>query len=418
MSLTTQLGSDLVSSSPDHGTGTWPAHQQPRWRDSYVAETVQDLLSRMPALVTAGDVETLTDLLEKVARGQATVVQFGDCAEDPAADAAAMVSARLELAGSLADAARAAGLRSPMVLVGRIAGQYAKPRSVPTERIGEQEVPVYRGHMLNRPEVSDRHHNAWHMLGCFSAALHAMAHLGWFGRSRTAHRPPTTLWTSHEALVLDYEMPLVRSSRRGPYLSSTHWPWIGDRTRNTDGPHVRLLSNLANPVAVKLGPSTTPAEAVALCRILNLDRLPGRLTFIARMGVHKVDLSLPRILEAVQNAGQPVVWMCDPMHGNTHKQPCDTKVRYVDEIIGEVDAFVDILASRGAWPAGLHLEATPEDVQECQASRERATLGVRTSLCDPRLNSEQALEVVAAWAARMSELEDLTRVALDVRTAS
>jgi 3-deoxy-7-phosphoheptulonate synthase len=239
------------------------------------------------------------------------------------------------------------------------------------------------------------------MLACYAAADRATTLL----RQRTgAWMPPTgaPVWTSHEALILDYERPLLRRTAGGQgYLSSTHLPWIGERTRDPEGSHVRLLARVANPVACKVGPTMRPAQLVDLCSTLDPGREPGRLTLIARMGVDQVAARLPALVAAVREAGHPVSWLCDPMHGNTIKTPAGLKTRSVQTIIEEVVAFQQAVASAGGTAAGLHLETTPDDVTECVWNQAQpADVGRHyTTLCDPRLNPRQAITVAGAWSA-------------------
>jgi 3-deoxy-7-phosphoheptulonate synthase len=225
-------------------------------------------------------------------------------------------------------------------------------------------------------------------------------------RDRIATQPPafvTPVWTSHEALLLDYEVPLVRSDETGRrYLASTHWPWIGYRTNQLDGAHVALLASVANPVASKVGPGMSTDELLALCERLDPDREPGRLTLIARMGAEAVAEQLPAMAAAVRAAGHPVIWLSDPMHGNTVTAPEGRKTRLVETVLREVKEFQNAIADAGAVVGGLHLETTPDDVTECAHDEHSLeSVGDRyTTLCDPRLNPAQALEVAAAWQGR------------------
>ncbi|NUT49061.1 MAG: phospho-2-dehydro-3-deoxyheptonate aldolase, partial [Saccharothrix sp.] len=273
--------------------------------------------------------------------------------------------------------------------VGRLAGQFAKPRSRPTVVVDGVELPVYRGDLVNAPHPDARARQAdpARLIAGYQAARAAT------GRLRLAH---PRLWTSHEALVLDYELPMVRPDERGvPLLTSTHWPWIGDRTRAVDGAHVRLLASITNPVACKVGPGTTPAQVRALCARLDPEREPGRLTLIARLGADRVSALLPPLVEVVRAAGHPVIWLCDPMHGNTVTDAAGRKTRLVDTVVREVAGFVAAVRAAGGVAGGLHLETTPDEVEECGWGG--FPTGPYTSLCDPRLNPGQALAVVAAW---------------------
>lgn len=377
------------------------ALQQPEWPDPVRTEQVGDTLAAGPALVRAPDLAVLRAALARVAAGEALVVQSGDCAEDPAECTAADVSRKAALLDLLAGTLRMNALK-PVIRVGRIAGQFTKPRSSATESVGGTLLPVFRGHMVNGPEpdLEARRPDPLRMLTCHMAADEIMKHLGW-QRDAPLHDslgPP--VWTSHEALLLDYEMPMLRTAEDGTlFLGSTHWPWIGERTRQLDGAHVALLAQVSNPVACKVGPSMDPAELVALCARLDPDRSPGRLTLISRMGADRVSQRLPRLVEAVREAGHPVIWLTDPMHGNTVTAPDGNKTRHVEIVSDEVRRFQEAVTGAGGVCGGLQLETTPTDVTECvscQADLDR--VGDKyTTFCDPRLNPLQAVSVVSAW---------------------
>ncbi|HET9168326.1 MAG TPA: 3-deoxy-7-phosphoheptulonate synthase [Actinospica sp.] len=376
-----------------------PARQQPDWSDrARLDRVVEELHTRRP-LVGAHDVRTLSSLLALVAEGRALVVQAGDCAEDPQECGAADVARKRALLDLLAGTMRMAA-HKPVLRVGRIAGQYAKPRSKPVEDVGGLSLPPYRGHMVNLPEptAERREPDPERILDCYAAADLIVNRLGWWGR-----REPlldAAVWTSHEALLLDYECPMLRqTSAGGLLLTSTHWPWIGERTRQPDGAHVAMLSRVVNPVSCKLGPGTGPEEALELCAILDPHREPGRLTFIARMGADRVADRLPPLVRAVREAGHPVIWLCDPMHGNTLTSPDGFKTRYTETVIREVRGFQWAVNRAGGVAGGLHLETTPDSVTECvHDGSEVERVGHKyTSLCDPRLNPVQAVQVAAAW---------------------
>ncbi|MEV4455447.1 3-deoxy-7-phosphoheptulonate synthase [Microbispora sp. NPDC049633] len=375
-----------------------PALHQPEWEDVSNVERVRDELERLPALVEPGDVIALKDLLAEAAGGNVQVVQAGDCAEDPAECTPVYVARKAALLDALAGAMKM-NSRKPVVRVGRIAGQFAKPRSQPTERHGDVDLPVYRGHMVNGPEPDPelRRPDPERLLTCYRAASDAMDILR---RVHAAARAEAPVWTSHEALLLDYEIPLLRYDDEGrPLLTSTHWPWVGERTRQVGGAHVALLAGIVNPVACKVGPAMTPGELVALCARLDPEREPGRLTLISRMGADRVGILLPPLVAAVREAGHPVIWLCDPMHGNTIRTPEGLKTRLVETVIRETLGFQEAVAEGGGVAAGLHLETSPEAVTEC-ADDEDAIGGVGdkyTSLCDPRLNPRQAITVASAW---------------------
>ncbi|MEU3253467.1 3-deoxy-7-phosphoheptulonate synthase [Streptomyces sp. NPDC006997] len=375
------------------------AQQQPAWEDSEQIDLVRTELSIRPPLVAADDIHTLRAHLARVAAGEAHVIQCGDCAEDPAESTAAQVHRKTAVLDLLAGALKMI-THKPVLRVGRIAGQFAKPRSQPTEVVDGRELPVYRGHLVNSPDPDpeQRRPDPLRLLTGYMAASEITRHLGW-DATRPAH-PEPRVWTSHEALLLDYELPLVRKGDDGRrLLASTHFPWIGERTRQADGAHVALLAEVANPVACKVGPAVSEDELLGLCRLLDPQREPGRLTLIARMGARTVSERLSALVRAVRAAGFPVIWLCDPMHGNTVKTPTGHKTRFLESIEREVRAFRYAVAEAGGVAGGLHLETTPDDVTECTQSVETAhrVPDCYTTLCDPRLNPSQAISVVTAW---------------------
>jgi len=403
--------SDAIATRPavadpvltESGLDYWkslPAQQQPEWEDAELLAEVTAELADRPGLVSSGEVAELRSLLAEVAAGNLQVVQAGDCAEDPAECEPGYVTRKVGLLDALAGVMSLNALR-PVIRIGRMAGQFGKPRSRPTEIVNGVELPVYRGHMVNSPEPDAelRRPDPRRLLAGYEAASTALDAL----RLRAAAELPAAgapVWTSHEALLLDYEVPLLRCDDTGrTYLASTHLPWIGDRTRQLDGAHVALLASVANPVASKVGPSMTVDELLALCERLDPDREPGRLTLIARMGAAAVAERLPAMAEAVRAAGHPVIWLTDPMHGNTVSGPDGLKTRLVETVIHEVKEFQNAVIGAGAVAGGLHLETTPDDVTECvHDARFLASVGDKyTSFCDPRLNPAQALDVAAAW---------------------
>lgn len=362
-----------------------PAAQQPPWPDRR-ARAFRARLARLDGLVTVAEVAALRADLAEVAAGRRLVVQAGDCAEPFAECGPAHVTRKAALVDRLAEAL---GGDRPVVRVGRFAGQFAKPRSRPTEVVDGVELPVYRGDLVNAPQPDARARRAdpARLVAGYHAARTVTEFL------RRAHRG---VWTSHEALVLDYELPMVRRDERGvPLLTTTHWPWVGDRTRAVDGAHVRLLASVANPVACKVGPGTGPDELRALCERLDPEREPGRLTLIARLGADRVSALLPPLVAAVRAAGHPVIWLCDPLHGNTVTGAGGRKTRLVDTVVREVADFLAAVHVAGGVAGGLHLETTPDEVAEC--GWDDFPTGSYTSLCDPRLNPGQALAVIAAW---------------------
>jgi len=375
------------------------ALQQPEWTDPDELWRIRDVLAARPTLVRSGDVRSLRSLLADVANGRAQVVQAGDCAEDPAESAPHHVRRKVSLLETLADDVEA-GTGLPVVRVGRIGGQFAKPRSGTVESVRDTILPVYRGHLVNSPEptAEARRPDPRRMLACYEAADAVTAEL-----DRAAPAPAQRVWTSHEALLLDYELPLTRELDEGGHLLGTaHWPWVGERTRQPEGAHVELLADVVNPVACKIGPDTEPHEITTLCERLDPERVPGRLTLITRFGADAVR-SLPLLVRAVRATGHPVIWLCDPMHGNTITGPDGRKTRLLDTMAREVRQFRQALTRAGGIAGGLHLETTPDQVHECAddatALADAQVVRRRTTLCDPRLNRGQALALTAAWTA-------------------
>ncbi|MFG3165152.1 3-deoxy-7-phosphoheptulonate synthase [Streptomyces sp. NPDC048232] len=373
------------------------ALQQPEWNDPGHVHRVREELAARPALVRAEDVTMLRALLGAVALGEATALQSGDCAEDPQDRTRLHVDRKAAVLDLLAGALDRV-TRTPVLRAGRIAGQFAKPRSRATEFVNGFELPVFRGHMVNGPQPDHEHRrpDPLRILTGYTAAGAIVGHLG-------RHTGNRRVWTSHEALLLDYEIPLLRTDPATGrlFLGSTHWPWIGERTRQVEGAHVALLAQVSNPVACKVGRTTHPDDLLALCERLDPRREPGRLTLIARMGAHAVAERLPPLVRAVRGAGHPVIWLSDPMHGNTVTAPCGRKTRLVPTVRLEVSRFVTAVRDAGGIPGGLHLETTPDDVTECATGQaDLDSVGDRyTSHCDPRLNPAQAMSVISAWTA-------------------
>lgn len=376
-----------------------PALQQPQWEDPRTVERVRDTLGACPPLVTAADAGQLRQLLTDVAAGRAHLLQAGDCAEDPAESTPYHVRRKTVLLDRLAETVGAV-TAAPVLRVGRIAGQFAKPRSKPVEEVAGVTLPVFRGHMVNGPEADPQHRrpDPKRILTCYRAAQDVVRELDAVNADRPAAE---RVWTSHESLLLDFELPLLRSAGDGRhYLGSGHLPWVGERTRRPDGAHVRLLGGVVNPVACKIGSGTTTEDALALARRLDPERQPGRLVFIARMGAGFVSSRLPPLVEAVRAAGHPVIWLCDPMHGNTIVSPDGHKTRLLDVMLAEIHGFGEVMAQAGGLNGGLHLETTPDEVTECADDISGiGTVGGRyTTVCDPRLNPRQALRLVEGWA--------------------
>ena len=325
------------------------ALQQPEWGDPSRLRDVQAPARGSPALIRAGDILALRATLARVARGEALVVQCGDCAEDMDDHHAENVARKAAVLELLAGALRLAG-RRPVIRVGRIAGQYAKPRSKPHEQVGEQTLPVYRGDMVNGREAhAERRADPQRILKGYAAARNIMRHLGWDAASgQEANASPVDQPRDAAARLRAVD---AARGRAALYLGSTHWPWIGERTRQVDGAHVALLAEVLNPVACKVGPEIGRDQLLALCERLDPR---GTLTLIARMGAQKVGERLPPLVEAVRAAGHPVIWLSDPMHGNTIVAPCGNKTRLVRSIAEEVAAFRLAVSGSGGVAAGLH----------------------------------------------------------------
>ena len=426
---------------------TWPdlpAAQQPEWPDAAALSYAQARLAKVPPLVFAGECDTLTDRLADVASGNAFVLMGGDCAETFVANTADSIKARLQTVLQMA-VVLTYGASTPVVKVGRMAGQYFKPRSNPTEVREGVSLPSYKGDGINEIDFTpqaraidaSRLVEAYHA-SCSTLNLVRAFTQGGFADLRMVHswnqsfvgsspvgqhyervaseidralafmsacgRDPeefrrTEFFAAHEALVLDYERPLTRiDSRTGnPYSVSGHFLWIGERTRQMDGAHIDFAATIHNPIGVKLGPTTTPEMAVALADKLNPHKIPGRLSFITRMGHNKIREVLPSIVQAVEESGHPVVWCCDPMHGNTKETSNGYKTRLYDEVIDEVFGFFEVHRSLGTHPGGLHIELTGDDVTECiggVSGLSEIDLEDRyETACDPRLNREQSLEL-------------------------
>ena len=401
-------------------------------------------LRGFPPLVFAGECDELRGKLASVADGEAFLLQGGDCAETFAGLSADNVRNKLRVLLQMAVVLTYAA-SVPVVKLGRIAGQFAKPRSSDTETRDGVELPAYRGDAINgfsfteaerRPEPSRllevynasaatlnlcrafvtggyadlRQVHAWNtdfvresavgeryelLAGEIDRAMAFMRAIG--AEPDEFHR--VDFHSSHEALVLEYEHAMTRIDSRTdlPYDVSGHFLWIGERTRQLDGAHVELMSHIRNPIGVKLGPRATPDDAVALAEKLDPEREPGRLTFITRMGAHQVREVLPELVEKVTAHGLKVAWVCDPMHGNTFETSTGYKSRRFDDVIDEVRGFFEVHRALGTWPGGLHVELTGDDVTECVGGGEalmEADLWHRyETVCDPRLNRVQSLEL-------------------------
>ncbi|MFC9387986.1 3-deoxy-7-phosphoheptulonate synthase [Streptomyces venezuelae] len=371
------------------------AAQQPYWPDPDAVDTVERELAGLPVLTPEDEVVDLMNGMALVARGAALLVQGGDCAERFHEAVPDLVRRKVDNLQGLAAIMRA-GSGLPAVALGRIAGQYGKPRSSPfeTEESGAgRKMPSYCGDAVNEPEFEPaaRTPEPRRLLTAYTCSQIVLDEIrrSWSGRPVLER-----VYTSHELLLLPYERPLVREGAHGTYSGSAHFGWIGERTRREDGAHVALAQAVHNPVGVKLGPTVSPEDAVALSRSLNPEGVPGRLTFIVRFGAKEVDELLPPVVRAVARHGAPVVWLCDPMHGNGLKL-ARHKTRLIEPMRAETAAFVRTLREHGQWPAGLHLELTPDPVTECVSELDRPPRFTDyRSTCDPRLNPEQSADMV------------------------
>jgi len=404
--------------------------------------------------VFAGEARSLQSSLAKVAAGNAFLLQAGDCAESFEEFSANNIREKLRVILQMA-VVLTYSMGVPVVKVGRMAGQFAKPRSSPTEKVGDLEIPSFRGHIVNDPTPTEaarmpdpeRLVQAYHQSASTLNLLRAFTKGGFADLNRvhawtqefvasspegqryetlaaeierallflracavdtenTSALHEVDVFTSHEALILGYEEALTRQdSLTGSwYDCSAHMLWIGERTRQLDGAHIEFLRGVGNPVGCKIGPGTNPDWVLELCQVLNPARVPGRMTLISRMGADKVEDELRPLLRAVHDAGHPVVWACDPMHGNTFSTPSGRKTRHLDTIIGEIAGFVRAHKAEGTWPGGIHIELTGDDVTECLGGADdlgNDDLDDRyETVCDPRLNGRQSLDL----AFRVAEL--------------
>lgn len=430
------------------------ASQQPDWAPAELEVALAEIRRMLP-LVFAGEARALTESLAQAAEGKAFVLQAGDCAESFNAFSPDLIRDQLKVILQMAVVMTYAG-GLPVVKIGRIAGQFAKPRSSPHEKIDGLELPSFRGHSVNGPEFDaesrradpKRLIRAYHQASAtlnliraftkggfadisqmhvwnqefvassrqgkqyeaivrqISMALRFMEACG-IDLKNDSHLHQVDFYTSHEALILGFEEALTRQdSLTGDwYDCSAHMLWAGERTREVDGAHIEFLSGINNPIGIKIGPKTAPEELTELCERLNPERQPGRLTVIPRLGSDLVEEALPPMIRAVNKTGVPVVWVCDPMHGNTFTTLAGVKTRRFDQILTEIKGFFAVHQQEGTVPAGVHLELTPDAVTECLGGVEEVLedhLQDRSSyqtLCDPRLNARQSLDLVFEIAA-------------------
>jgi len=428
------------------GLDAWralPIKQQPPWPDPAVVGEVVLELASVPPLVFAGEVDLLRDRLAKVARGEAFLLQGGDCAETFAGATADQIRNRVKTILQMA-VVLTYGASMPIIKMGRMAGQFAKPRSSEEETRDGHTLPAYRGDIVNGYDFTaeSRTPDPWRMLKGYHTAASTLNLIraftqGGFADLRMVHswnkgfaENPANVryerlakdidraikfmeaagadfdelkrvefYASHEGLLMDYERPLTRiDSRTGdPYVTSGHFLWIGDRTRDLDGAHVDFFSRVRNPIGVKLGPSTDVDTMKRLIDKLDPHREPGRLTFITRMGSTNIRQALPPLLQATKDLEVQPVWVSDPMHGNGLTTATGYKTRRFDDVVNEVVGFFEAHREAGTHPGGIHVELTGDDVTECLGgSQQIDELGLETryeSLCDPRLNHQQSLEL-------------------------
>ncbi|QHC60700.1 3-deoxy-7-phosphoheptulonate synthase class II [Rathayibacter sp. VKM Ac-2760] len=427
--------------------------QQPNWPDASAVAAASAEIAALPPLVFAGEVDQLRERLGAAARGEAFLLQGGDCAETFAGATADQIRNRVKTVLQMA-VVLTYGASMPVIKMGRMAGQFAKPRSSDLETRGDVTLPAYRGDIVNgydfTPEsraadprrIVQGYHTAastLNLIRAFTQGGFADLRLVHYWNKGFTENPQnqryeqlareidravkfmvacgadfegmkrTEFYTGHEGLLMDYERPMTRiDSRTGtPYNTSSHFIWIGERTRELDGAHVDFLSRVRNPIGVKLGPSTSPETMLELIDKLDPDREPGRLTFITRMGAGKIRDALPPLLEAVKASDALPLWVTDPMHGNGLTTPTGYKTRRFDDVVDEVKGFFEAHRAAGTHPGGIHVELTGDDVTECLGGSEHideATLATRyESVCDPRLNHMQSLELAFLVAEELRE---------------
>ncbi len=453
-----QIGDTIRKDHGDWNPSSWqqkPAAQQPVYPDAKALAAVLSQLSRLPPLVTSWEIERLKHQLAEAERGDRFMLQGGDCSECLEDCASDNITKKLKILLQMS-LALVQGGRKRVIRVGHFAGQYAKPRSVSVETRRGVTLPSYRGDMINLPGFSleertpnpdlllrtyersaltinfirslvdggfaDLHHPEYWDLGFVSKSPRAADYIKMVESIGESLRFMETLtgnaiaeinrvdfFTSHEGLHLSYEQAQTRQVPRriGWYNLATHFPWIGDRTRSLEGAHVEYFRGIANPVGVKIGPTITPGEAVALTEVLNPRNEPGRLTFIHRLGADRVEKTLPRIVEAIRGAGRSVLWCCDPMHGNTETTSRGIKTRRFNKILEELEKSFFILKECGTHLGGVHFELTGENVTECiggasGVSEADLHRDYRTRV-DPRLNYEQAMEMAFLLAQLMAQ---------------
>jgi 3-deoxy-7-phosphoheptulonate synthase len=424
-----------------------PIEQQPVYKNGADLKDVEAELRRYPPLVFAGEARKLRSALAEVGEGRAFLLQGGDCAESFAEYSADNIRDTFRVLMQMAVVMTYAGA-SPVIKVGRMAGQFAKPRSGNTETVDGVELPSYRGDMVNgmafdaaerepdpkrQLQVYSQSAATLNLLRAFAQGGYADLHrvhgwnMGFVAGTDTGEKyqeladriseslefmaacgvtpdavpemRQTEFYTSHEALLLGYEQAMTRvdSTSGDWYDTSAHMLWIGDRTRQLDSAHIEYMRGICNPIGIKAGPTMDPDDLVRLCETLNPRNEAGRLTVISRMGANNVHENLPQLVRAIEKAGQKVVWSCDPMHGNTIKADTGYKTRPFDSILTEVRQFFEVHEGEGTWAGGVHFEMTGQDVTECiggaQAITEHTLADRYHTHCDPRLNASQSLEL-------------------------
>jgi 3-deoxy-7-phosphoheptulonate synthase len=429
-----------------------PIKQQPEWSDADAVAAASAEIASLPPLVFAGEVDILRERLARAARGDSFLLQGGDCAETFAGATADQIRNRVKTILQMA-VVLTYGASMPIVKMGRMAGQFAKPRSSDFETRGDVTLPAYRGDIVNGYDITPESRQAdparlvqgYHTAASTLNLIRAFTQ-GGFADLRQVHSwnkgfaanpanqryeglakeidrairfmeaagadfdvlKRVEFYTSHEGLLKDYERPMTRiDSRNGtPVNTSAHFLWIGERTRDLDGAHIDYFSRIRNPIGVKLGPSTDASTMEKLIDKLDPEREPGRLTFITRMGAGKIRDALPPLLEAIKGMDATPLWVTDPMHGNGITTPTGYKTRRFDDVVDEVRGFFEAHRAAGTHPGGLHVELTGDDVTECLGGSEHideATLATRyESLCDPRLNHMQSLELAFLVAEELS----------------
>ena len=419
------------------------AKQQPTWADAQVLEQVKKELSVQPPLVFAGEVDTLRERLAQAARGEAFLLQGGDCAETFVDATADRIRNRIKTVLQMA-VVLMYGSSLPVIKMGRMAGQFAKPRSSDFETRDGVTLPAYRGDAVNSYEFTEesRRNDARRLMQAYhtsSSTLNLIRAFttGGFADLRQVHAwnkgftdnpankqyesiagdidramrfmeacgvdsaelRATEFFVSHEGLLFDYERPMTRIDSRTdtPYVTSGHFVWVGERTRQLDGAHLDFFSRVRNPLGVKLGPTTSVDDLKKIIEKLDPNQEPGRLTLISRMGAGKIREELPKLIEAAKETGSTPLWITDPMHGNGITTANGYKSRRFEDVMDEVMGFFEVHRALGTHPGGLHVELTGDDVAECLGGSEmidEATLAQRyESVCDPRLNHMQSLEL-------------------------